>query len=83
MEESWLSRESVLTQPVSQPLSKRAVTEERRLIETALAKTRGRVSGPSGAAASWAFLPPRITEPCLYAVIADRDKIGHSLTFHR
>ena len=51
VDESWLSWEADLTQPASQPLSKRPVTEEKQLIEAALAETRGRVSGPSGAAA--------------------------------
>jgi len=51
VEESWLSPEAVLTQPASKPLSKRLVTEERQIIEAALAEARGRVSGPSGAAA--------------------------------
>ena len=46
MAESWLSRESVLTQPVSQPLSKRAVTEERRVIETALARPEAESRDP-------------------------------------
>jgi len=51
VDESWLSRQAGLTQPASNPLSKRPVTEEKQIIETALADARGRVSGPSGAAA--------------------------------
>jgi formate hydrogenlyase transcriptional activator len=51
VDERWLSRETTLTQPPSQPLGKRIVAEERQLIEAALAEARGRVSGPSGAAA--------------------------------
>ncbi len=34
-----------------QPLAAEIVTQEKKIIEAALAKTKGRVSGPSGAAA--------------------------------
>jgi formate hydrogenlyase transcriptional activator len=51
VDERWLSRETALTQPPSQPLGKRVAAEEKQLIEAALAEARGRVSGPSGAAA--------------------------------
>jgi len=51
VDESWLSRQAGLTQPAGNPLSKRPVTEEKQIIEAALAEARGRVSGPSGAAA--------------------------------
>ena len=51
MDESWLSWEAVLTQAASKTLSKGPVTEQRQIIEAALAEARGRVSGPSGAAA--------------------------------
>ena len=51
VDESWLSRQAGLPQPASNPLSKRPVTEEKQIIEAALSDTRGRVSGPSGAAA--------------------------------
>src|SRR2546422_10884161 len=51
VDESWLSRQAGLTQPAGNPLSKRPVTEEKQIIEAALADARGRVSGPSGAAA--------------------------------
>jgi transcriptional regulator with GAF, ATPase, and Fis domain len=53
VDESWLSKESF--QPASrvqapQP-SQRESRDERKIIEAALAESRGRVSGPSGAAA--------------------------------
>jgi PAS domain S-box-containing protein len=51
VDESWLSREAPPPRPTNQTLSKRPVEQERDLIEAALAETRGRVSGPSGAAA--------------------------------
>jgi transcriptional regulator with GAF, ATPase, and Fis domain len=51
VDESWLSRETLPTQRAGLMLSKRPVTQEKEMIEAALAETRGRVSGPSGAAA--------------------------------
>jgi PAS domain S-box-containing protein len=51
VDERWLSRTSGFTQPATQPLTRRPVTEEKQIIEAALAEARGRVSGPSGAAA--------------------------------
>jgi PAS domain S-box-containing protein len=51
VDESWLSLEAVPPPPASQPLSKIPVTQEIAMIEAALAESKGRVSGPSGAAA--------------------------------
>jgi DNA-binding NtrC family response regulator len=51
VDESWLSLESVSTPPASPPLSKLPVRQEIAMIEAALAETKGRESGPSGAAA--------------------------------
>src|SRR5215468_11102410 len=51
IDENWLSRESVKAQSLSRPLSEELRTREKERIEAALAETKGRVSGPSGAAA--------------------------------
>ena len=48
--ENWLSLNRVKT-PLSRPLSEELTARERERIEAALAETRGRVSGPLGAAA--------------------------------
>jgi len=48
---SWLARESVPTPLVHQPLAATVGVQEKALIEAALAESRGRVAGPSGAAA--------------------------------
>src|SRR5207253_9491321 len=61
VDESWLPRESVPDRPASQPLAGRPITDEKELIEAALAKSRGRVSGPSGAAANLG-MPPSTME---------------------
>jgi PAS domain S-box-containing protein len=50
VDESWLSRETVQPEPTGQPLIKISAAQEREMIETALAATRGRVSGRWGAA---------------------------------
>jgi transcriptional regulator with GAF, ATPase, and Fis domain len=51
VDESWLSIKPAQTRPASQPLARVSVEQEKSLIEKALAKTEGKVSGPSGAAA--------------------------------
>src|SRR4029077_5635448 len=50
----WLSREAA--KPV-RPLGDELTTRERQMIETALAESRGRVSGPIGAAAKLGLHP--------------------------
>ncbi|MEI9892927.1 MAG: helix-turn-helix domain-containing protein [Chthoniobacter sp.] len=52
MDESWLSQEPLDTELNTQPLAHKLTTDEKRLIEAALAEAGGRVSGPTGAAAS-------------------------------
>ena len=61
VDERWLVRESCQTQPESQPLSGKLVTQEKEMIEAALAESSGRVSGPSGAAARLG-IPPSTLE---------------------
>jgi formate hydrogenlyase transcriptional activator len=52
VDESWLSRQPVATEPNREiGLFKRLPSEEKAIIEAALRETGGRVSGPSGAAA--------------------------------
>jgi transcriptional regulator with GAF, ATPase, and Fis domain len=50
IDENWLSRESVKAQSLSRPLSEELMTREKERIEAVLAETKGRVSGPLGAA---------------------------------
>ena len=61
VDESWLSKES--SQPVSRasPPFKGDPRDEREIIEAALAESKGRVSGPSGAAAKLG-IPPSTLE---------------------
>ncbi len=52
VDESWLSRPTLATEPVVQvELSGRLATQEKEIIEAALRECHGRVSGPTGAAA--------------------------------
>ncbi len=51
IDENWLSRESLPIPPASQVLAEELVSHEKEIIEAALVETKGRVSGPSGAAA--------------------------------
>ena len=49
---SWLSLESAQAQQKGEPFGKKSAAQEKDRIEAALAKSGGRVSGPSGAAAT-------------------------------
>jgi PAS domain S-box-containing protein len=52
VDESWLSRQSISSEPKGQlELSRKLAAQEREMIEVALRESGGRVSGPSGAAA--------------------------------
>jgi len=51
VDESWLSLRPLASKPKNRPeLSRTLATEEKEMIEAALRESRGRVSGPSGAA---------------------------------
>src|SRR5262249_20043775 len=50
VDESWLPRDRGKTPSPAHSLAQAVETQERVMIETALAETSGRVSGPSGAA---------------------------------
>jgi transcriptional regulator with PAS, ATPase and Fis domain len=51
IDENWMGRAARTQTTPPQPLSEKLETQEIELIETALAESRGKVSGPSGAAA--------------------------------
>jgi formate hydrogenlyase transcriptional activator len=51
IEESWLVRHAPVSDLATQPLSEKLAAQERQMIEAALAESKGRVSGPLGAAA--------------------------------
>jgi PAS domain S-box-containing protein len=51
IEESWVGHAAHTNGAPPQPLAEKLATQEKELIEAALAESKGRVSGPSGAAA--------------------------------
>jgi formate hydrogenlyase transcriptional activator len=53
IDENWLPREALVTENTKRQveLPRRLLAQEKNMIEAALTETRGRVSGPSGAAA--------------------------------
>jgi len=61
VDESWFVRECPQTQPTSRSLSEKLVTHEKEMIEAALTESRGRISGPAGAAAKLG-IPPSTLE---------------------
>ena len=67
VERTWLDRECFPAQPATRPSFRRTVTEEREVIAAALAETRGRVTGPFGAAAKLG-IPPSTLESKIRAM---------------
>ncbi len=61
VDESWLVPESPQARPASHPLPDKLMTQEKEMIEAALTESRGRVSGPTGAAAKLG-IPPSTLE---------------------
>ncbi len=61
IKKSWLWRDSAPGGPAGHSLPRRSATEDREIIGAALAETKGRVSGPSGAAAKLG-IPPSTLE---------------------
>jgi formate hydrogenlyase transcriptional activator len=51
VDKNWLAQDSVKIQPLNRPLAEELIARQRERIEAALAETKGRVSGPWGAAA--------------------------------
>jgi DNA-binding NtrC family response regulator len=51
IDESWLSRQHPAIEKGSRTVTQKLASQEREMIEAALRESRGRVSGPSGAAA--------------------------------
>jgi DNA-binding NtrC family response regulator len=71
VKKSWLSGECFQTEPGNHSLFRRSTMEEREMIGAALAETRGRVSGPSGAAAKLG-IPPSTLESRIRSLKIDK-----------
>jgi formate hydrogenlyase transcriptional activator len=61
VKKSWLSREGSHTEPAKHPALKAPAMNDREIVGAALAETKGRVSGPFGAAAKLG-MPPSTLE---------------------
>jgi PAS domain S-box-containing protein len=72
IDESWLSQKDVQLGATSPSISARGASEVKARIETALAETRGRVSGPSGAAAKLG-IPASTLESKIKALKINKD----------
>ncbi|MGH7454549.1 MAG: sigma-54 interaction domain-containing protein, partial [bacterium] len=57
VDDSWLSRGAVPALPANQPLSENLHSQEKEMIEAALEECKGKISGPSGAAARLGIPP--------------------------
>lgn len=73
IDESWLSQRSLPPKPASEPLSEKLASEEKKLIESVLAETRGRVYGRSGAAARLG-IPPSTLDSKIKSLKIDKRK---------
>jgi PAS domain S-box-containing protein len=61
VDDSWLPHEAIAAPQVARPLTQRLVRQEKEIIEAALAESKGRISGTSGAAAKLG-IPPSTLE---------------------
>jgi PAS domain S-box-containing protein len=71
VDENWLSGQSPPVQPRSPVFNEHLASDQRALIEAALAEAKGRVSGPSGAAAKLG-IPPSTLDSKIKALKIDK-----------
>ena len=71
VDESWLSSAVVVSTNGKRPLTKQLESQEKEMIEVALAESKGRVSGTSGAAARLG-IPPSTLESKIRALKIDK-----------
>jgi formate hydrogenlyase transcriptional activator len=75
VDESWLSRQPVATEPNKRfDLSKKLPSEEREMIEATLNESGGRVYGPSGAAAKLG-MPRSTLESKIRSLNIDKNRL--------
>jgi transcriptional regulator with GAF, ATPase, and Fis domain len=78
VDESWLSRQSLESEPKSQEeLSQKLASQEKELIEAALRESGGQVSGPTGAAAKLG-LPGSTLESKIRSLKIDKNRFKAS-----
>jgi transcriptional regulator with GAF, ATPase, and Fis domain len=75
VDESWLSSAVVVSTNGKRPLTKQLESQEKEMIEVALAESKGRVSGASGAAAKLG-IPPSTLESKIRALKIDKRRFS-------
>jgi len=73
VDELWLLTKPVAAKQTGRPLAEQLTIQEKTTIESALAETRGKVSGPTGAAAKLR-IPPSTLESRIKALRIDKDR---------
>jgi formate hydrogenlyase transcriptional activator len=73
VDEGWFLSTPVAVKETGRPLAEQLTIQERTTIESALAETRGRVSGPAGAAAKLR-IPPSTLESRIKALRIDKNR---------
>ena len=73
VDELWLLTKPVAAKQTGRPLAEQLTIQEKTTIESALAETRGKVSGPAGAAAKLR-IPPSTLESRIKALRIDKDR---------
>src|SRR5262249_29246330 len=76
VDDNWLSQDVVAAQPPVLRLGDALVTRERPMIETALAETKGKVAGRSGAAAKLG-IPPSTLESKIRTLKIRKEQYKH------
>ncbi len=77
VDESWISSESSQSRHLNQPLARKPLVEEKEIIESALARARGKVWGPSGAAAELG-VPPSTLDSKIRTLKIDKYRFKNS-----
>ena len=77
VDELWLLTKPVAAKQTGRPLAEQLTIQERTTIESALAETRGKVSGPTGAAAKLR-IPPSTLESRIKALRIDKSRFKAS-----
>lgn len=75
VDETWLKRTSPRPAGSEAPLMVTVVAHERELIEAALAKSKGRIAGPSGAAAKLG-IPRQTLESKIRSLGIEKNRVG-------
>ena len=82
VDELWFLSKPAATKLTGRPLAEQLTIQERTTIESALAETRGRVSGPTGAAARLR-IPPSTLESRIKALRVDKNRFHLAIRYRK